>query len=44
MKHITTMNRRQHTPEPIIGKLGGAEKLLAEAKTLEEVSRHLEIT
>ncbi len=38
------MKRRKHTPEQIIRKLAEGEKLLAEGKTVEEVSRHLEIT
>jgi len=38
------MKRRRHTPEQIIRKLAEGEKLLAEGKTIEEVSRHLEIT
>jgi transposase-like protein len=38
------MKRRRHTPEQIIRKLAEGEKLLAEGKTIEEASRHLEIT
>jgi putative transposase len=38
------MKRRRHTPEQIIRKLAEGEKLLAEGKTIEEVTRHLEIT
>ena len=38
------MKRRRHTPEQIIRKLAEGEKLLAEGKTIEEVSRHLEIS
>jgi len=38
------MKRRKHTPEQIIRKLAEGEKLLAEGKSVEEVSRHLEIT
>jgi putative transposase len=38
------MKRRRHTPEQIIRKLAEADKLLAGGKSLEEVSRHLEIT
>src|SRR5579875_774400 len=44
MEDTTTMKRRQHTAEQIIRKLAEGEKLLAEGKTIEEVSRHLEIT
>jgi transposase-like protein len=40
----TTMKRRRHTPEQVIRKLAEGEKLLAEGKTVEEVTRHLEIT
>ena len=38
------MKNRKHTPEQIIRKLAEGEKLLGEGKTIEEVSRHLEIT
>jgi putative transposase len=38
------MKQRRHTPEPVIRKLAESEKLLAEGKTIEEVSRHLEIS
>ena len=38
------MKRRRHTPEQIIRKLAEGDKLLAEGRTVEEVSRHLEIT
>ena len=38
------MKQRRHTPEQVIRKLAEGEKLLAEGKTIEEVSRHLEIT
>lgn len=38
------MKRRRHTPEQVIRKLAEGEKLLAEGKTVEEVTRHLEIT
>ena len=44
MEDITTMKRRQHSAEQIIRKLAEGEKLLGEGKTIEEVSRHLEIT
>jgi putative transposase len=44
MEDTTTMKRRQHTPEQVIRKLAEGEKLLGEGKTIEEVSRHLEIT
>jgi len=37
------MKQRRHTPEQVIRKLAEGEKLLAEGKTIEEVSRHLEI-
>ena len=38
------MKNRKHTPEQIIRKLAEGEKLLGEGQTIEEVSRHLEIT
>jgi len=38
------MKRRRHTPDQIIRKLAEADKLLGQAKTIEEVCRHLEIT
>jgi transposase-like protein len=38
------MKNRKHTPEQIIRKLAEGEKLLAEGQSIEEVSRHLEIT
>ena len=38
------MKRRGHTPEHFIRKLAEGDKLFAEGKTVEEVSRHLEIT
>ena len=38
------MKQRRHTPEQVIRKLAEGEKLLAEGKTIEEVSRHLEIS
>jgi transposase-like protein len=38
------MEQRRHTPEQVIRKLAEGEKLLAEGKTIEEVSRHLEIS
>ena len=38
------MTRRRHTPEQIIRKLAEADKLLAQAKGIEEIARHLEIT
>jgi putative transposase len=38
------MKRRKHTPEQIIRKLAEGEKLLGDGQTVEEVSRHLEIT
>ena len=38
------MKQRHHTPEQVIRKLAEGEKLLAEGKTIEEVSRHLEIS
>ncbi len=37
------MKLRRHTPERVIRKLAEGEKLLAEGKTIEEVSWHLEI-
>jgi len=44
VRRTTTVKKRRHTPEQIIRKLAEGEKLLAEGKNLEEVSRHLEIT
>jgi putative transposase len=38
------MKQRRHTPEQVIRKLAEGEKLLAEGKTIEELSRHLEIS
>ena len=38
------MKQRGHTPEQVIRKLAEGEKLLAEGKTIEEVSGHLEIS
>lgn len=38
------MKQRRHTPEQVIRKLAEGERLLAEGKTIEEVSRHLEIS
>ena len=38
------MKQRRHTPEQAIRKLAEGEKLPAEGKTIEEVSRHLEIS
>jgi putative transposase len=38
------MKQRRHTPEQVIRKLADGEKLPAEARTFEEVSRHLEIS
>jgi putative transposase len=35
------MKRRRHTPEQIIRKLAEGDKLLAEGKRIDEVSRHL---
>jgi putative transposase len=40
----TAMKNRKHTPEQIIRKLAEGEKLLGEGKSIDEVSRHLEIT
>jgi putative transposase len=40
----TAMKNRKHTPEQIIRKLAEGEKLLGEGQSVEEVSRHLEIT
>ena len=38
------MKQRRHTPEQVIRKLAEGDKLLAEGKTIDEVSRHLEIS
>ena len=39
-----TMKQRRHTPEQVIRKLAEGEKLLGEGKSIEEVSRHLEVS
>jgi transposase-like protein len=38
------MKNRKHSPEQIIRKLAEGDKLLNQGQTVEEVSRHLEIT
>ena len=38
------MKQRRHTPEQVIRKLAEGDKLLAQGKSIEEVTRHLEIT
>ena len=38
------MKRRKHTPEQIIRKLAEGDKLLGDGKTIEEVSKYLEVT
>ena len=38
------MKQRHHTPEQVIRKLAEGVKLLGEGKSLDEVTRHLEIT
>ena len=38
------MKRRRHSPEQVVRKLAVADKLLAEGRTIEEISRELEIT
>ena len=38
------MKNWRHTPEQVIRKLAEGDKLLAQGKTVEEVSRHLEIS
>jgi transposase-like protein len=38
------MKRRRHTPEQVIRKLAEGDKLLNQGQSLEEVTRHLEIT
>jgi transposase-like protein len=38
------MKNRRHSPEQIIRKLAEGDKLLNQGQTVEEVSRHLEIT
>ena len=40
----TATKNRKHTPEQIVCKLTEGEKLLGEGQSIEEVSRHLEIT
>jgi transposase-like protein len=44
LKVYETYFRRSKPPEQVIRKLAEGEKLLAEGKTIEEVSRHLEIS
>lgn len=38
------MKAKRHTPEQVIRKLGEAEVLLAEGKTVAEVARELEVS
>jgi transposase-like protein len=38
------MKNRRHSPEQIIRKLAEGDRLLNQGQTVEEVSRHLEIT
>jgi putative transposase len=38
------MKNRRHSPEQIIRKLAEGDKLLNQGQSVEEVSRHLEIT
>ena len=38
------MKTRRHSPEQIIRKLTEGDKLLNQGQTVEEISRHLEIT
>ena len=38
------MKRRRHTPEQVIRKPAEGDKLLNQGQSLEEVTRHLEIT
>jgi len=38
------MKKRRHSPEQIIRKLTEGDKLLNQGQTVEQVSRHLEIT
>ena len=38
------MKSRRHTPEQIIRNLAEGEKHLGDGQSIEEVSRHLEIT
>ena len=38
------MKNRRHTPEQVIRKLAEGDKLLNRGQSVEEVSRHLEIT
>jgi putative transposase len=39
-----TMKRRRHTPEQIVRKLRGGDRLLNESKDLTEVLRQLEVS
>jgi transposase-like protein len=43
-RRTARMKNRRHSPEQIIRKLAEGDKLLNQGQTIEEVSRHLEIT
>src|ERR1035441_2551694 len=43
-RRTAQMKRRRHTPGQVLRKLAEGEKLLAEGKNIDEVTRHLEIT
>jgi putative transposase len=43
-RRTATVKNRKHTPQQIIRKLAEGEKLLGVGQSVEEVSRHLEIT
>jgi transposase-like protein len=43
-RRTARMKNRKHSPEQIIRKLAEGDKLLNQGQTVEEVSRHLEIT
>src|SRR5699024_11302670 len=43
MDHTMSTQRKRHTPEQIVQKLGQADRLLAEGKTVADVCRELEV-
>lgn len=43
MDYTMSTQRKRHTPEQIVRKLGQADRLLAEGKTVADVCRELEV-
>src|SRR5690625_186592 len=43
MDHTMSKQKKRHTPEQIVRKLGQADRLLAEGKTVADVCRELEV-